>query len=1731
MKKVSLLILVSMILLLAFTSCDMLPESVAGPLNDAKETVLGWFGIEQSVEHEHVWTDATCESPKTCECGETDGEALGHTWTDATCQAPKTCSVCSKTEGNALKHEWEAASCETPATCKLCGEISGEALGHTWIDATCTNAKYCVECNKTEGTASGHDWMEATCVIPKTCKVCAATEGVAKGHTWDAADCENPETCLNCGATEGECIGHNWTEATCVLPEICLNCGEIQGEALGHNYADATCEAPQTCSGCGHTKGSPLGHEWTEATCVTPSECTTCGKVSEVDATGHDYADATCVLPKTCKLCGGTEGEALGHVGGTATCNTLAVCDVCSESYGEYDGHNIVTTDATFTCSKCNVSFSVVSEGVYFNGDNMTGTTIGSYTGTNIGNYVGTGSAYNGGANKVVSENGVWKAITDEARVDGTDAAGTTQMQVWLPQIKTGFKEFNAGNKSIGAMSFKLKLDLSYAKDVFSVLLHNSNGWNPENGIRTNVLDIQPIVAEGVVTGYKANVWVDNSRTTVELPVTLVDGGSATEWFEVQMFFVMDSENDVVTTYYYIDGAFLASGSYENTVDGDALSCVYINLNAWNAGSGYYMDDILFGHTKNSHYVFDNQSHVVTPATCTEPETCSCGLTQGEALGHDWADATCVLPKTCKTCGDTDGKPLGHNLVISSDEEKLSYTCSACNVSFVIEEYKYFNGAAANDFVFTKNGGFAININEAGQYEAFFAPTTAAPGSSIVAGDSTTTEEKDESGNKTGWYEYTDSGKAGSQHMFWIPSNGAGKGLQGFSCANNATGVIAFKMQTNVDTAFNVSAAKERGAADWTGWGTSEIKLLNVGAYSEDGIVLKGGFNAGTELVTIPAKDGWSEMFDVKIFIQLKDDNTITAHYYINAEYVGTFSGDMTIDSGDIRALYINGWTYTANTGIIMDDIVMGYTTEAGHFFFDGQNHDVSEATCTEPEQCSCGYVLSPALGHTNGKATCTEDAKCSVCGEVAEKALGHSLAVSGYDATATTMIYACVNNCGASYNLAGHYFDGTETFTNASGDTASYTGDNSNGYYDYFNKSDAPSNAQAQLWVPSNVNNPDTLADFSCENNAFGVFAFKIKPNNTDGDIEFIFAERRNGSNWSGWGPSDINVLNINKIADGSVTIKGGIDNYNTNFGTVSLSENDGWIDIALMIQLTSEKKITINVLVNGKYAGTATGAMDIHTGILRSVYIKSSNTTKGAGFAIDDIVFACTTEKVHFQLDGQAHEKSDATCTEAEKCSCGYVYASAKGHTAEDATCTEDAKCSVCGEVAAKATGHNLTGSAWDAAKNTFVYSCANGCGESYNLTGYYADGTDKNNLEVVNNGVDYVLTINEQGQYEMISPDEDGAAKGQQQIWVPLKGTPALLNDFSCANNSVGFLSFKVNAKNVNNNGLQFKLNAERETGAWSGGPNKDGWTDCSFAVLDIEKISSENQTTAKVTGYKGVTVAVVELDADQWTGWLDIAIKIELHDDNTMTLTYYYNGVAVATVTETMPIYTYRINSVYITGKTNAKGTGFKFDDLAFGYVAPEKFYNSEIAAENVTSETLKTIVDSKFKQCDQCTTVNAQGGTPVYVLADKDGAEVEALYVSRTYAWAGTEAEQFTEFRFALDSTKKVTSFSFDYKIEGTVEDNTRYTFYDPYLGETFQTDAYVQVKTVATHVNNDGSTEDYPELKGTDLVLDGEWHTMSYTFATPEELKNILLNLYHFQGEMLISNLVINYAE
>ncbi len=92
-------------------------------------------------------------------------------------------------------------------------------------------------------------------------------------------------------------------------------------------------------------------------------------------------------------------------------------------------------------------------------------------------------------------------------------------------------------------------------------------------------------------------------------------------------------------------------------------------------------------------------------ADCTHNDvyykTCSCGAVSatetfevpGTALNHDWAEATCTEPKTCRRegCGATDGNPLGHDLpnAWSKDENEHWHECKRCHSNEDAGEHEY----------------------------------------------------------------------------------------------------------------------------------------------------------------------------------------------------------------------------------------------------------------------------------------------------------------------------------------------------------------------------------------------------------------------------------------------------------------------------------------------------------------------------------------------------------------------------------------------------------------------------------------------------------------------------------------------------------------------------------------------------------------------------------------------------------------------------------------------------------------------------------------------------------------------------------------------------------------------------------------------------------------------------------------------------------------------------------
>ena len=73
--------------------------------------------------------------------------------------------------------------------------------------------------------------------------------------------------------------------------------------------------------------------------------------------------------------------------------------------------------------------------------------------------------------------------------------------------------------------------------------------------------------------------------------------------------------------------------------------------------------------------------HKWQEATCLTPKICMvCGKTEGTALGHKWQDATCLTPKICTVCGKTEGKALGHKW--------QDYTCTVCGAIDITKKDK-----------------------------------------------------------------------------------------------------------------------------------------------------------------------------------------------------------------------------------------------------------------------------------------------------------------------------------------------------------------------------------------------------------------------------------------------------------------------------------------------------------------------------------------------------------------------------------------------------------------------------------------------------------------------------------------------------------------------------------------------------------------------------------------------------------------------------------------------------------------------------------------------------------------------------------------------------------------------------------------------------------------------------------------------------------------------------------
>ena len=79
-----------------------------------------------------------------------------------------------------------------------------------------------------------------------------------------------------------------------------------------------------------------------------------------------------------------------------------------------------------------------------------------------------------------------------------------------------------------------------------------------------------------------------------------------------------------------------------------------------------------------------------------------------------------------------------------------------------------------------------------------------------------------------------------------------------------------------------------------------------------------------------------------------------------------------------------------------------------------------------------------------------------------------------------------------------------------------------------------------------------------------------------------------------------------------------------------------------------------------------------------------------------------------------------------------------------------------------------------------------------------------------------------------------------------------------------------------------------------------------------------------------------------------------------ESNTITLHYYIDGEFLGTASKTMNIVSGKIDGVYITNAGNANsgvaGSGYKFDNLGFGYAKPNEDGSLPILPPTTVPET-------------------------------------------------------------------------------------------------------------------------------------------------------------------------------
>ena len=574
------------------------------------------------------------------------------------------------------------------------------------IPATCTEDGvpeyyHCTVCERnfkdaagTEETwdtiewSHGHDY-EGGCTTPSICKVCGYYGSDAQGHEWSGAWCWQADQCWRCGEVRGEALPcamneettTSITEATCSQEGLqtgwCWMCGQEMEVVLpktDHNYSEGTCAAPGTCTMCGIENTETVQHVLDEGVVTKQPNCTEegiltktcsiCGSTVEepiaIDVDVHTYADATCTAPRTCIGCGITEGVKLAHNLNEGVVTKQPTCSV----------EGILKR----TCSDCG---ETVEEAIPVADHNIASQATCSEPAKcdDCGLYIGLALVHN------------WVDATCDAPQTCTNCGATEGEALghnWIeatcdhPEVCT-----NCGDTEGSTLGHSWKAATCSEPKTCTTC------WATEGKQLGHTWDVNDCTAPGTctvcsITREAGDHSVSFTSTDIQMHSGICDSCGAT----------------VTQKHYYGGDEFCDDCGYEHTHSlthvpaKDATCTTTGNVEYWSCSAcGMTFSDEA-GTTEITEIVIPENGHSWNEATCITPKTCSvCGETEGEALGHNMVDGTCTR------CGYTEA--VGGPQIVSQPSDYVGMVGDTATFTVVAEgeglkyQWYYYDTAAS----------------------------------------------------------------------------------------------------------------------------------------------------------------------------------------------------------------------------------------------------------------------------------------------------------------------------------------------------------------------------------------------------------------------------------------------------------------------------------------------------------------------------------------------------------------------------------------------------------------------------------------------------------------------------------------------------------------------------------------------------------------------------------------------------------------------------------------------------------------------------------------------------------------------------------------------------------------------------------------------------------------------------------------------------------------------------